>query len=99
MAESNTPALISSAKTVAAAGTAEQLASSSQRVKCLVLIAKPANTGQVYLGGSDVASSTNGGLEPGASLEFEAVNWLDLSDIYVDVDTAGEGVDYYAVKA
>lgn len=99
MAATETPTLISSEKTVSAAGTAEALWSGSQRVKSLVVTAKAGNAGQVYVGGSDVASTTNDGLAPGDTLLVPAVNWLDLADIYVDVDTSSEGVDFYAVKA
>ena len=99
MATSESPTLVSSEKTVSASGTAEALSSSSQRVKSLVLVTKRGNTGQVYLGGADVASTTNDGLEPGGSLMIPAVNWLDLADIYIDADVNGEGVDFYAVKA
>lgn len=98
MAASSSPTLISSEKTVTAAGTAEALAG-SQRVRSLTVIAKIANTGQVYVGGSDVASTTNDGLDAGEGLEIQADNWLDLADLYIDVDANGEGVDYYAVKA
>ena len=97
MAASEAPTLVSSEKTVTVAGTQEAL-SASQRVKSVTLIAKTGNTGQVYVGGSDVASSTNDGLAPGDSLIVPAVGWLDLSEIYVDVDVNGEGVDFYAVK-
>ena len=45
MASSETPTLVSSEKTVSAAGTAEALSSSSQRVKSLTLIAKRAAAG------------------------------------------------------
>ena len=95
---SESPVIVASEKTVASAGTAVAL-SGSQRVKAVTIIAKSTNTGKVYLGGSDVSSSTNGGLAAGDSLNFEAVNWLDLADIYVDADTNGEGVDFYGVKA
>ena len=98
MAASNSPTLISSEKTVTAAGTAEALAS-SQRVRGVTIVAKTSNTGQVYVGGSDVASTTNDGLAPGDVVEVPAENWLDLADIYIDVDTSGEGVDFYGVKA
>ena len=98
MAASNSPTLLASEKTVSAAGTGEALAT-TQRVKSVTVVAKTANTGQVYVGGSDVASSTNAGLAPGDVIEIPAENWLDLADIYVDVDTNGEGVDFYAVKA
>lgn len=98
MAASNSPTLVSSEKTVTASGTAETL-SSSQRVKSVTVVAKTGNTGQVYVGGSDVASTTNDGLAPGDALEVGSEEWLDLNDIYVDVDTNGEGVDFYGVKA
>lgn len=99
MAASNSPTLLASEKSVAAAGTAEALSSSSQRVRSLTVIAKTTNSGQVYVGGSDVASTTNDGLAPGDALEVPADTWIDLNDIYIDVDTGGEGVDFYAVKA
>ena len=99
MAASESPTLLASEKTVSAAGTAEALASSSQRVKSLTLTAKTGNTGQVYVGGSDVAFTTNDGLAPGDTLMVPAVNWLDLNTVYIDVDISGEGVELYAVKA
>ena len=98
MAASNSPTLVSSEKTVTASGTAEAL-SSSRRVKSVTVVAKTGNTGQVYVGGSDVAITTNDGLAPGDALEVGSEEWLDLNDIYVDVDTNGEGVDFYGVKA
>ena len=98
MAASETPTVIASEKSVTSAGTAEALAS-AQRVRSVTIIAKTTNTGQVYVGGSDVASTTNDGLNPGDELEIPADNWLDLADLYLDVDTNGEGVDFYAVKA
>ena len=99
MATSETSTFIAAEKAVSTAGTAEAIAAASQRVKSLTVVAKAGNTGQVYLGGADIASSTNDGLAPGDSLLIPAVNWLDLNDVYVDVDTNGEGVDFYAVKA
>ncbi len=99
MANSETTAFISGEKAVAASGTSEALVSASQRVKSVTIIAKSGNLGQVYVGGSDVASTTNDGLDAGESLDVVAVNWMDLADIYVDVGTDGEGVDFYAVKA
>ena len=99
MAASNSPTLLTSEKTVAAAGTAEALVASAQRVRSVTIVPKTANTGQVYLGGSDVASTTNDGLEPGDVITIPADGWLDLKDIFLDVDNNGEGVDFYAVKA
>ena len=98
MADSEGPVFLAGEKTVTAAGTAEALAAAN-RVKSVAIIARTGNTGQVYIGGSDVASTTNDGLDAGETLSSEAVGWLDLADIYLDVDTNGEGVDFYAVKA
>ena len=98
MAASNSPTLMSSEKTVSAAGIAEALAA-TQRVKALIVVAKISNTGQVYIGGSDVDSATNDGLDAGDVLTIPVQNWLDLADVYIDVDTNGDGVDFYAVKA
>ena len=99
MANSETPALISGEKTVSSAGAAEALVAASQRAKVVTIIAKTGNTGQVYVGGSDVASTTNDGLDPGETLSVEADGWMDLAGFYLDVDTSGESVDFYAVKA
>ena len=99
MANSEGPVFLAGEKTVATAGTAEPLVATSQRVKSLVVIAKNANLNQVYLGGADVASTTNDGLDAAESLTIEAVGWLDLADIFLDVDTNGEGLNFYAVKA
>ena len=98
MATSESPAIVAGEKTVAAAGTAEAL-SAAKRVKALAIVAKAGNTGQVYIGGSDVSSATNDGLDAGEVLSFEAEGWMNLADIYVDSGVNGEGVDFYAVKA
>lgn len=99
MAASETPTLVSDQKTVATAGTAVALSSASVRVRSVTLIAKVANTGKIYVGGSGVSSTVNGGLDPGDALEVPAVNWLDLKDIFINSSVNGEGVDFYAVKA
>lgn len=99
MANSEGPVLLSGAKTVASAGTAEALVGASRRVKSVVIVAKSGNTNRVYLGGSDVDSATSGGLGAGESITLESVGWLDLVEIYLDVGVNGEGVDFYAVKA
>lgn len=97
MADSNAPTLLTSEKTVTAAGTAVAL-HAAQRVKSVTIVAKTSNAGQVYLGGSDVASTTNNGMAPGDALSIPAENWLDLSDLYIDSDINGDGVDFWAVK-
>ena len=89
--------LLSGAKAVTSAGTAEAIASSGL-FNHLVIHAKPGNTGQVYVGGSDVDSSTNGGLSPGDTVKFSPNKGhvLALTAIYLAVDTSGEGVAFYA---
>ena len=98
MADSNAPTMLISEKTVTAAGTAVAL-HAGQRVKSVTIVAKTSNTGQVYVGGSDVASSTNDGMAPGDALSIPSENWLALSDLYVDSEVTGDGVDFWAVKA
>ena len=99
MANSEEPVHLAGEKTVTAAGTAEALVAAIQRAKAVTIIAKVGNTGQIYVGGSDVASTTNDGLAAGESISIEAFTWMDLADIYLDADPNGEDADYYAVKA
>ena len=89
---------ISGEKTVTAAGTAEALDISTpiKMVRAITIIAKVANTGQVYVGGADVDSNTNDGLDAGETVEFGTyAHEYRLADIFIDVDTNGEGVDFY----
>ena len=90
-------------KTVDAAGTAEALMSAatdgSDHYRSVTLKALAANSGQVYVGGSDVASSTNVGLDAGDSITLSSsTKMLNLSDIYIDVGTNDDGVDFYALR-
>ena len=89
----NSGRMISGAKTVTTAGTAEALGSGI--FKALTIIPKVANTGQVYVGGTDVASGTNDGLDAGDTLVLGDGRGLSLASVYIDVDTSGEGVDFY----
>jgi hypothetical protein len=52
----------------------------------------------VYIGGADVATTTNDGLDAGDvfNLNLGPAHHVDLSTIFIDVDTNGEGVDFYA---
>ena len=88
-------------KTVAAAGTAEALDTIDTVFRSILIIPKTGNTNQVYLGGSDVASTTNDGLDADESVTFSTDiprhRGFRLSDIYADVDTNGEGVDFYCI--
>jgi len=84
--------LVNGAKDITTAGTAEALAS-SQAVRSVVVRAKTANTGVVYVGDSSV-SAANG--FPLAADEAITLNVNDLAAVYLDVATSGEGVTYIA---
>ena len=99
MAASETSFMIASEKTITASGTAEALVAASTRVKSVLLIAKAGNTGQVYVGGSTVDTSTNDGLDAGESITVQALEFFNLTELFLDVDTNGEGVDFYAAKS
>ena len=89
------------AKTVAAAGTAEALDTIGSRFTAIVIKAKVSNTGAIFVGGSDVASTTNDGLDPGETLAFETGSRsaaFVLTDIYIDSEISADGVDFWAVK-
>ena len=86
-------------KTVTTAGTAEAVHSTAYLWKSLLIIAKVGNTGQVYYGGSTVDSATNDGLDATDSIEIKLGpnKWLPLTDVFIDVDNDGEGVDFVAL--
>ena len=88
---------IAGEKAVTTSGTEVALAATGT-YSSVVIIAKAANTNQIYVGGSDVTTSTNDGLDAGDSLTIAPRGGgIVLSDIYIDADTDGEGVDFYAV--
>lgn len=91
--------LLSGAKVVTTAGTAVALEDGTvDLVRGLTIIALSTNTGRIFLGGADVDSSTNVGLNPGDALNLNGPNGLKLSDTYIDAAVNGEGVDFYGVK-
>ena len=78
-------------KTVTAAATAEALGSDTQ-CRCVIITAKPGNTGYVYVGGSTVSSSSYGKrLAPEDEITLAVQN---LNIVYLDVSVSGEGVDF-----
>ena len=85
---SSVQAIITTTKTVASAGTAEQLPD----VECLwaTIQAKTGNTNPVFLGDSSV-DSTNG--YELSALESIVVPVSNLSLLWLDVTTNGEGVN------
>ena len=95
--------LVTGAKTVAAAGTAVQLAAPGAQPNCfqVTIIAqkagRAANTGTVYLGLSGASNAQLFPLAPGAALTVSAPHQhqFDLSKIYVDATTSGDGVVFF----
>jgi hypothetical protein len=85
-------------KTVAASGTAEAL--SATKILCggVTIRANDTNTGNVYIGGSTVDKSTNQGvvIPAGATISMaaQAGHVINLANIYIDVDTNGDGVTF-----
>ncbi len=91
--------LSTASKTVAAAGTRERLVAvaSNIAVHSVAITAKAANTGYVYVGADDVASTNTPGLNPGDTMTIEAAEPFNLQDVYLDVQVSTEGVDYVAI--
>ncbi len=81
------------------AGVAEQISVATIKIRKLKIVAQEDNAGQVYLGASDVDNTVNDGLKPGEILIIEPLEYFDLNEVFLDVDTSGDGLDYYAFKA
>lgn len=79
-------------KNVTVAGTAERLHSGLAVNGALMVKAKPANSGNIYLGNAEGGVSSSSGmiLEPGEAVVFNHVG--DLREIWVDAAVNGEGV-------
>jgi len=81
------------AKTVGVAGTAEAL--STDTIEHIVYIkAMTSNTGNLYVGDSAVSSANGFPLAAGEQISLQT---RDLSKIYLDTDTGGEGVKFIGV--
>jgi hypothetical protein len=69
---------------------------SSQAVKSVTIKAKFGNSGNIYVGGNPVTSSTGLILQPGEAVSLDIAN---LATVFIDSDNNGEGVSYIAVGA
>lgn len=80
-------------KTVAVPGTEEAIAGSNtlSNGQSILIRAKTTNAGNVYVGGNPVTSGTGHILAPGEECTL-AVNNTSL--VYIDVDTAADGVSW-----
>lgn len=87
-------------KAVAAAGTAEPLSSTTQRCSYVEIKALAGNSGDIYVGGYDVASTNGYVLDAGEVLKIEASPYtlVDLKDIYVDTSSNGDTVTVFYQK-
>lgn len=56
----------------------------------------PTNTSRVWIGTHAVSGSARRGIAITAGQIFTWVGPVDLRDIYVDAEVAGEGVSYFA---
>ena len=101
MATSVTQSHIFGTKSVTTAGTRVQLDATERPVSAVMIIAKSSNVGRIFYGGSDVASTTQTGLEPGESVVFGSIEEepFMLTSIYIDSATNSDGVDFVATRA
>lgn len=86
-------------KTVALAGTAEPLIAINTIIQSIVIQAESDNSGKIYIGNNTVSSTNTVALTAGNSLDFSGDSMgmggdyeFDLSQIYIDADTDGDGV-------
>ena len=82
-------------KVIAAAGTAEQLLDAIDIVKEITIKAKATNTGNVYIGNSDIDSTVNDGIPANEGVIITKEYGMNIREFFIDVDNNGEGVDFY----
>ena len=91
-------------KTVTASGTAERLLTGARGEVAVISVtikALSTNTGKVYVGGHDVSTANGFDLDPRDSIELatdRTTRAINLADIYLDVDTGGEGVRFIYLR-
>ncbi len=89
-------------KTVAATATPERLvaAATATKARSVIIQAERSNTGNVYVGDSNVDAGSDYGVDLGAadSVTLSAADvggkegYISLRDIWLDVSIAGDGV-------
>jgi len=90
-------------KTVTAAGTAERLATGSRynvAVLSVTIKALSTNTGKIYVGDHEVASTNGLDLDPRDSVDLVGTEKhpINLSKIYIDSAVNGEGVRFIFLR-
>lgn len=92
-AESGLPKSVGSgSRTVATAGSSVQLSATSVPCKWVNIVALEANTGSIWVGGSNVADGV--GMPLVGLQSTDKIETSDLSNIYLDSTVNGEGVSY-----
>lgn len=98
--------VVAGERTITTAGTQLALEAVNTSLVALTIIAKAGNTGQVFVGGSDVASTVNDGLDASESISFDVSSFgqgrsaiINTQDVFLDVSVNGEGVDFYGILA
>lgn len=88
--------IVSTAKSVTAAGTAEAIVSSETFAWRVDIVAEASNSGNIYVGDSNVDKDSlkAAPLASGEAytIECPAGCRMDLNAIYIDADTSGEGI-------
>ena len=80
--------------TVTTAGTAVQLTSTDTPCKKIEIFAKADNTGNIFVGGTTVSSTSGAVLEQARSISL----WIDnVNKVYIDSEYDGDGVGYVYV--
>tara|TARA_B100000315_G_scaffold259169_1_gene313979 strand:+ start:1564 stop:1836 length:273 start_codon:yes stop_codon:yes gene_type:complete len=85
--------VISGTIKVTAAGTRVQAAHKGN-VKTAVFKARSDNTGDVYFGGNDVASTAGMTLTPGESIQLQLSNPVSTSQFWADAANNNDQVDF-----
>ena len=82
-------------KVIATAGTPEKLLPSSTLCNWVIIVALEGNTGTVVLGGASVIAdaATRRGIPLNAS-DSVLLSIMDLSTLYLDVTSDGDGVSF-----
>ncbi len=78
---------------VTAAGTRAQ-AAGKENVRSVVFKARADNTGNIYLGGSDVSSTDGMTLVPGESIQLQIQEAISTSQFWADSDNNNDQVDF-----
>ena len=79
--------------TLATAGTEQQVSTTATPIQALIVQAASANTGNIFVGDSDVAATRGISLAPGASITISAIDAgrsaceFILSDFWLDTAT------------